>query len=329
MILCFFVKQLIRLPALFLLTFIVILIIFAAFQLLATAVAVYPDFTELKPALFFAHLPVALFNGLPGTLVLSLLIILMNISLKPAPPFIAILVLFIVTCAVFVVCLIAVAGITPTTYETPALSHSFTTNTINPVDNMLIFPEKTDSTMLSNTLVFDPTHSTFKFSYHQSIKPEIENDIVTIELPEHNANIPIKSPYIRNIYEYDTLAGDILNAYGGFNSDLWQYARQPGFMLFLFCIAFIFFIMACGMFTRITRWPFFNIMLFMAIITGIMMFYSFYRSEIYNEFAKVIKDKILLDTLPSLIMLGMGILFILVDILFIPRKYWEKGISDD
>ena len=320
------VKEVIKLPSVFLLIFIIVLVIFAFFNLLASLISSYSDFSQINAGIFFSTLVYSIFMVLPGVLILSLLLVLIRLSLKPAAGLPAVLVLFCTVCIVFTGSLLGSGQLVPAGHMPVLPPHYFTKAQFREAGPLFIYPGNVDKNGLQDVLVFNSESPGYKFSYYKQLPSSLNADTVTITIANKKVNAKLKNSYTRFLYEYDQFSGDILQAYGVFDSDLLKYAQKPGFLFFFTCSAFIFFLIACGMFTRITRWPLFNLLLFSVIITLFIVLYGFYKTELYDELAGAMKESSLLDYIPAFIMAGIGILFILVDIIFIPRKTWKEGI---
>jgi hypothetical protein len=97
---------------------------------------------------------------------------------------------------------------------------------------------------------------------------------------------------------------------------------------YFLCFALVFAIMSCQVFLRITRWPLFNLLLLIILSRGFLTFYNLMRFEIIIKLLKLGSDSFFIRLLPSLCLVGLGILFFIIDILFIPANLRQKEIEN-
>ncbi len=96
--------------------------------------------------------------------------------------------------------------------------------------------------------------------------------------------------------------------------------RQSGnYHIFMAAIlSFAFYLTSCWGIIQISRWPLFNALAVLLLLSGSGFIYSLFSSDIFEEFLKLLEGKTF--GLPPLILAvtGAGILLIFVDLLFIP-----------
>jgi len=323
------VKDAIKLPAGFLLIFIIVLLIFSFFNLLALLISTYSNFSQIGTGILVTTILNRMLNTLPVALIVSLLLMLLNLSLKPAPGFFPVLLLFLTVYLIYTGFLLGLTPLAAVNQPAALTAHYFTKEQFSNTGSYFIYPGNIDQNRFQDTLIFDSENPNYKFTFYPKIESILKDNTITLNLANKKITTNIDNPYIRFLYEYDQFSGDIIRAFALFNSDLIAYAQKPGFMFYFSCFAFVFFIISCGIFTRITRWPLFNLLLFAVIITLFIIMYGFYKTELHDELTNLMKKSPLLDYLPVFVMTGLGILFILVDIIFIPHKLWKEGIKVD
>ena len=76
------------------------------------------------------------------------------------------------------------------------------------------------------------------------------------------------------------------------------------------------------MLLRITRWPLVNVMLLGFAVRGYFSLYHLLAVSFAPQLAQVVTDRFVARMFPFVAFVGLGILFLLVDIIFIPADRW-------
>jgi hypothetical protein len=86
--------------------------------------------------------------------------------------------------------------------------------------------------------------------------------------------------------------------------------------------ALVFLCTASLMLLRITRWPLVNIMLLGFAVRGYFSLYHLLAVSFAPQLARVVTDSFVARMFPSAAFIGLAVIFLLVDILFIPGDRW-------
>jgi hypothetical protein len=102
-------------------------------------------------------------------------------------------------------------------------------------------------------------------------------------------------------------------------------ASQPAY--YLTCLALVFSFFTAGMFFRISRWPLANVLLAFLVLRGYLFLFGWLREEVAGELARLAGMPRLVSSLPEAALLTLGVVFLLVDLLFLPfeRSHGEPA----
>ena len=87
---------------------------------------------------------------------------------------------------------------------------------------------------------------------------------------------------------------------------------------FTACFALVFLCTASLMLLRLTRWPLINVMLLGIAVRGWFSLYHFLAVSIAPQVARAAPDSFTARMVPSIAFVALGVLFLLIDILFLP-----------
>ncbi len=106
-------------------------------------------------------------------------------------------------------------------------------------------------------------------------------------------------------------------------------AEENSVRLYLLGASLAFVLLGTGMFTRITRWPFFNLLCAAAAMRGCLFLYGAVRQGLLYEWSGLVSGSVVQDILPSLVLMGVGLILHLVDLLFVPYDLWQRVIDSE
>ena len=75
---------------------------------------------------------------------------------------------------------------------------------------------------------------------------------------------------------------------------------------------------------RLTRWPLFNFLTAILVIRGGLFLYDLVRKDLAGELEDYLAASVTVRALPAVLLLAVGVLFFLVDILFIPADRLKR-----
>ena len=103
--------------------------------------------------------------------------------------------------------------------------------------------------------------------------------------------------------------------------------RQSLPEFFASSFALVFLCAASLVLLRITRWPLANIMVLMCAVRGYFSLYHLLATRVTQNVAAVVTDPLLVRMFPSAAFLGLGLLLLIIDILFVPADRWAGGAT--
>jgi uncharacterized protein YacL len=128
----------------FLLIFIIVLLIFSFFNLLASLISTYSNFSQISTGILVATILNRMLNALPVALIVSLLLMLLNLSLKPAPGFFSVLLLFLTVYLVYTGFLLGLTPLAAVNQPAAQTTHYFTKKQFNNTGLYFIYPGNID-----------------------------------------------------------------------------------------------------------------------------------------------------------------------------------------
>ncbi len=96
---------------------------------------------------------------------------------------------------------------------------------------------------------------------------------------------------------------------------------------FAACFSLLFLCTASMVILRVTRWPLINVLFLVTAIRGYFLLYHFLAVDLRPEVARAIADPLVIRLFPSAAFIFLGILFLLIDILFVPADRWKEGLT--
>jgi hypothetical protein len=78
------------------------------------------------------------------------------------------------------------------------------------------------------------------------------------------------------------------------------------------------------MLLRITRWPLLNMMLLGIATRAYFSLYHLLAVSFSPQLAQIVTDVLVARMFPSVAFVGLAVIFLLVDILFIPSDRWQS-----
>jgi hypothetical protein len=316
-------KSLILLP-LFLFHFLIVLILLTALDLIYR-IGTLP--AEQSVAVI-RLLPHSIKQVLPAACICALLFTFLRMVKKPGSRLLSLLLLLTTASAVLIFGEIGV-GLLPSQKVPPFRpKDTFKEGEFNTYGEGLLYIGEIEGDTLERVVLIRPPESPggWELQYFPRIEARLEEDSIVIDMAPHSSgNLEFPARNIREgIFRPVTSLSWFLKDYEVLTQDLGSLTEQRGSEFYLLCCSLVFFVLGMNMWMRITRWPLFNFLLVVLIMRGVFFLYASVRLNLADELGKLFEGSILVKNLPSFGLLLFGLLFILIDALFVPYNQLKE-----
>lgn len=131
-------------------------------------------------------------------------------------------------------------------------------------------------------------------------------------------------PSYGSLLKPDAVSAFFLKDISVITADFERLLSQALGEFFIACFSLLFLCTASMAILRFTRWPLINIFFLILAIRGYFFLYHLLAVDLSPEIARVIADPLVSRLFPSAVFAVLGLLFLLVDILFIPTDRWKQ-----
>lgn len=132
------------------------------------------------------------------------------------------------------------------------------------------------------------------------------------------------APVVESVFKADALTAALLRDVSTLTSDFKKLLEDSLGDFFIASLSLLFLCTASLAILRVTRWPMINVILLAVVLRAIILFYHFLSTTLRPEVAKVITDPLVVRLFPSIALGIIGVIFLLVDILFIPADRYRQ-----
>ncbi len=325
-------KDSLLLPVIFLLIFLVVFLLIAG---LATLKSWGECFSEGNNTLVEAishNLPVRLLQILPVSILISLAALFIRILIKPGSRFLSFLFPLGTAFALLIFGYYFLneishpEGTSPNTEERAVKAERFLLpGKFTDLGGYTVYTESLQDGEAANLILIGDKQKKFNFYSRVEIKADAQG-ITLYTLNEKEVKINAR-PVYSFIFQEEPRLRSLFRDIGLLNDEL---ARQyhnsrTGFLILSFSL--FFFCVASSVFMRISRWPLLNFIIVLLILRGIFSLFRFLKTEIILELKKALVDSPLIDSLPAMILLFLGLVFLLIDLVFVDYNFWQREIQ--
>ena len=317
------VKDTLRQPLLFLLFFVVLLALFSVLSLFS-----------FGSDLFLSRLPFVIRENLPVSVLVAITLLHFRILKRPGNRLFSFLLPFLISAAVLIFGYTALdrvqsvesvyAGRYPAAERFNRSSDPDGGETLYYVGVI----HRGDGSRgdarrdrLNNVIVVDPTDQEKVFTHFSQGRLEPAGDDLVLSAAE-GLRLKVESSFDDLLGKDRFVRGLLLDI--RFLNDELKVSYQNRMSFYLLCLSLVFCFLGAGLFSRISKWPLFNVVLSFLAVRGFFYLFRFLRQEIAAELAKVISGLDLVSILPALILSLCGLLMLIVDLLFIPFTRWKE-----
>ncbi len=341
-------KDSLLLPVIFLLIFLVVFLLIAG---LATLKSWGECFSEGGNTLVEAisyNLRVRLLQILPVSILISLTALFIRILVKPGSRFLSFLLPLGTAFAVLIFGYYFLnemnetspyagtshrAGTSPPTEKRAIKAERFLLpGKFTNLGGYTVYTESLQNGKAANLIIMEDGKSAAeneqkKFNFYSRVKINADAQGITL-YPANEKEVKINArPVYSFIFQEDPRLSSFFRDIGLLNCELdRQYHNsRTGFLILSFSL--LFFCVASSVLMRISRWPLLNFMIGLLILRGIFSIFRFLKTEIILELKKVLADSPLIDSLPAMIFLFLGLVLLLIDLVFVNYNFWKREIQ--
>jgi hypothetical protein len=323
------VKNAFRLPALFLLFFILLIVVFTGVSLLEAWAGYYKSPAEARQALLAFRLPRLLLELLPASVLVALVLTLFPMYRRPGNRFFSYL---LPMGAAFLVLAFggpALRGVLPAPRAPePAAAAYFLPKHFQEFGGSTLYLQNVVRSRLGGVVRYAPLATESRLSYLGTAEVRLRGEEATLQAGSLTLTAPARPAYQVLFAEG---SGPEARLLAGLSADLAYLAGQlearyrsgrVGF--YLTCLALVFSFFTAGVFFRVSRWPLANVLIAFLVLRGYLILFRWLRGGVAGELGKLVSRPGLIGNLPEAALLVLGAILLLVDLLFFPFDRWRK-----
>jgi len=278
----------------------------------------YGPVASLSVATFISYLPGLLLNIFPIVVLISIVLSLVNTLKTPANKGFAALFTLITASIIYY------SGYTGLylldKHSTPlavvTVNHLYE-GKINPLTHSQIYLSSTTSNLLGIEINNTLEESTFKIYENVKFDPETSTLI-----SENTGKLLIEpeNPFFSDLFYPPILLQDLLEDLSVFNMAIRNIFEKSRYLFIITILSQIAFAIGCWTIIKLSKWPFLNGLLAIAVIRLFPAYYKLSYSELTQKAIGFLQTSNASDLAPVAILLIAAILLFLWDILFIKNK---------
>lgn len=322
-------KDILRLPVLFLFIFVLLFLFFFGLSLLSQWGSAYSEGRETALRVVEAGMIQTLQNVLPAAVLVSLASLLARIATKPGSRFLS---LVIPLAGAFVLMAFGyqiLAGLGPAEGAPPGVVEStprryLTPGVFNVMESKVVYFEGLEERRISSIVLAEGGSSDQKLLYFPQGQVAVGEDSVILRMAGYTLEMD-PEPVYAGMFAEDPILRRLFTDLDFLNQELRRMFQRslPAFYLAVLALVISFY--AGGLFLRLTRWHLLNAALTLLAFRGFLALFRFMKVGVVFELDKVLNNPQVLQFLPELVLLILGGLLLFLDILFVPFHRWEEG----
>lgn len=322
-------KDILRLPVLFLFFFVLLFLFFFGLSLLAQWGSVYSEGREIALQVVEARMLQSLLNVLPAAVLVSLVFLLARIATKPGSRFLSLIIplggAFVLLAFGYQILagLGPLEGVQPSVID-PTPRRYLAPGVFNATESKVLYFEDLEERRLSSVVVAETGSSDQKLLYFPQGQVAVGEESVILRMAGYTLEMD-PEPVYAGMFAEDPILWRFFTDLDFLNRELRRMFQLslPSFYFAVLALVISFY--AIGMFFRLTRWHLLNAALTLLALRGFLALFRFMKEGVVFELDKVLRNPQALQFLPELALLTLGGLLLLLDILFVPFNRWEEG----
>ena len=324
------VKNALRLPALFLLFFILLAVLLTGFSLLELRVGHFGEPLPAVRRLVASGLAPVLLERFPVAVLLALVLTLCPLYRRPGNRLLSYLLPMGAAFAVLACGGPALRGLlaAPRAPE-PGVVGYFLPQRFQEFGGVALYLEGVEGSRLDGVVALTAPAAGPRLLHLGTCEARVSRDTVTVRGGGRSLTAPARPAYEVLLAEPDDPVQRLLR---GFSADLRRVAREldaryrasrPSY--YLTCLALVFSFFTAGVFFRVSRWPLANVLLAFLALRGYLFLFRWLREGAAGELARLAGVPRLVAYLPEAALLALGAVLLLVDLLFLPYERQQEG----
>lgn len=322
-------KDILRLPVLFLFFFVLLFLFFFGLSLLAQWGSAYSEGREIALQVIEARMLQSLLNVLPAAVLMSLAFLLARTAIKPGSRFLSLIIplggAFVLLAFGYqiLVGLGPLEGAQPSVVD-PTPRRYLAPGVFNAVESKVLYFEDLEERRLRSVVVVEGGGSDQKLLYFPQGQVAVGDDSVILRMAGYTLEVD-PEPVFAGMFAEDPVLRRFFTDLDFLNRELRRMFQLslPAFYFAVLALVISFY--ASGMFFRLTRWHLLNAALTLLALRGFLALFRFMKEGVVFELDKVLRNPQVLQFLPELVLLILGGLLLILDILFVPFNRWEEG----
>jgi len=323
------VKDILRLPVLFLFFFVLLFFFFFGLSLLAQWGSAYSEGREIALQVIEARMLQSLLNVLPAAVLMSLAFLLARTAIKPGSRFLSLIIplggAFVLLAFGYqiLVGLGPLEGAQPSVVD-PTPRRYLAPGVFNAVESKVLYFEDLEERRLRSVVVVEGGGSDQKLLYFPQGQVAVGDDSVILRMAGYTLEVD-PEPVFAGMFAEDPVLRRFFTDLDFLNRELRRMFQLslPAFYFAVLALVISFY--ASGMFFRLTRWHLLNAALTLLALRGFLALFRFMKEGVVFELDKVLRNPQVLQFLPELALLILGGLLLILDILFVPFNRLEEG----
>jgi hypothetical protein len=273
-------------------------------------------------------LPRSVYDVLVASVVLSIVLLGFRLARKPFSRFTALLIVLGVGYIVLVNGMLlvrpfaaAASGVreTPRQYLAPS--------TFVRIGGRMVNVRSLDGGQARGVLVFDPSAARDRFTVAAGGTVSVRGGFLTLATSGPRPATITGAPDLAwtSVFAADRFTTFFLADVRTMTADFQGLLQASRAEFFASSFALVFLCAASLMLLRVTRWPLVNVMLLGIAVRGYFSLYHLLAVSFAPQLARAVTDSFVARMFPSAAFIALAVLFLLVDIIFIPGDRWVSG----
>ena len=317
-------KDILRLPILFLFLFVVLFILFFALSVFSLWGSVYSEGREAALQVVEANIPETFVQVLPGAVLVALFVLLARIAARPGSRFLS---LIIPLAGAFVLLAFGyqiLQQLGPADRAGPSSRRYLVPGVFNTTESKVLYIEEIDDTTISPVVLAEGGSGDRKLFYFPQGRVSVGDDSVVVRMAGYTLEMD-PDPVFGGMFAKDRVLRRLFADIDFLNLELQRTFRHslPAFYFAVLVLVIAFY--GSGMFLRLSRWHLLNVALALLVLRGLLALFRFMREGVVFELEKIFKNPQILQFLPEVALLVLGGLLLLLDLLFVPFRRGEEA----
>lgn len=318
-------KDLVRLPAVFLLAFILVFLLTLSLSLLAAWGGLLPVDRALRglalaPAV--ARLPGLAQQVLPVSVLAALLVLLMRVARRPGSRLLSVVLPPACAFVLLVFGYQALGGLAAAWPRAKGPGSEVDYGYLAPgvfsrAGSKIVYVESLEAGRAAGIVVLGEQGRSGRLSFSARGELEARGDTVALRLGGTILEWPARSVYAP-LFAPDPLLGPFLADLRSMNHELSRQHAEARTMFYLSCLGLVVALSGAAVLLRLTRWPLLNACLALLAARGVLALFVLLRQDGATQLSKALGGARIFQSLPGAGLLVLGVLLLLADLLFVP-----------